>query len=282
VYATAHLSKRIDLSVAETVTHGAITDAWGDMVLDGTAIGHGWNAALYAEIPGLLALGASFRSGVHLPYSGEATFKFSPGGQAALADPMIAAGLGGTFPDKTDGEVAIDLPYNMNFGLAYLGLKDWKIAFDVFAALFSSYDELDIKFQCAQDGTCTSKLNIPPIEKHWGTSWQFSLGAEHRVSDWWLVRAGYGLVTSPVPENTYDPSLPDGMRHLLCLGTGFNGSWWKLDVGYMLAMWEGEKDNDVGSGDWSETNALTNPEGRANGTYTTYSHLLALTFAGRF
>jgi hypothetical protein len=44
----------------------------------------------------------------------------------------------------------------------------------------------------------------------------------------------------------------------------------------MLAMWAGEKDNDVGIGDDN------NPEGKANGKFTTKSHLLALSLSAWF
>ena len=42
----------------------------------------------------------------------------------------------------------------------------------------------------------------------------------------------------------------------------------------MLAVWDIEKDNDVGTED-----ASGNPLGKANGHYSTVSHLLAVSFS---
>ena len=151
-----------------------------------------------------------------------------------------------------------------------------EIAVDVYAALFESYDALELKFACIADRTCSDTLDAGPIPKNWGTAWQYSLGAEYLIAGKVAVRAGYGIVTSPVPEDTYDPALPDGRRDLFCVGAGYIGSWFKVDLGYMLAMWEGTKDNHVGEGD------NNNPEGKANGTYSTVTHILALSLSAWF
>ncbi len=270
VYATARLAKKIDLRAAEAPSLGEIEDPEGEMRMLGSAIGHGWNLALYAELPGWVSFGASIRGGIRLPFSGTARFTFDQAGQQAVEQ------LNLTIPDKTGGDIVIDLPVNMNFGVAFLGVDDLKIAFDVYAALFESYDELELKFACITDRTCSDTLDAGPIPKNWGTAWQIALGAEYLIADMLAVRAGYGRVLSPVPEETYDPSLPDGRRDLFCLGAGYIGSWFKVDLGYMLAMWEGTKDNHVGEGD------NNNPEGKANGTYSTVTHILALSLSAWF
>ncbi|MBN2494740.1 MAG: outer membrane protein transport protein [Deltaproteobacteria bacterium] len=269
VYGTARLSKRIDLRVAEALSGGQIVDPWGEMRMTGDAIGHGFNAALYAEWPDLVSFGFSMRSGVSMPFEGTAKFIFPTESGQAARDFLAAAGT--VFPDATTGAVTIDLPYHFNTGVAYLGVENLKIALDFYMVFFSSYDQLHMAFDCVADGSCSSALDTT-IEKNWHSCWQLSLGAEYMLFDFLPLRVGYGMVTTPVPSETYDPSLPDGRRDLICLGTGYHGSWWKLDIGYMLALWQGEKDNEVGIGD------ALNPEGMANGTYTTQAHLLALTF----
>ncbi|MBW2699923.1 MAG: outer membrane protein transport protein [Deltaproteobacteria bacterium] len=284
VYGSARLAKRIDLRVVEALSQGQFEDPWGEMRMLGSAIGHGWNVALYAELPELVSFGFSLRSQVSLPFEGTAKFVFI-GDNNILARDFLSANLGVTFPTaptvdnmsegETTGNVTIDLPMNLNVGLAFLGIKDLKIAADFFLAFFESYGQLDLSFNCVEEGTCSDNLNTV-VEKNWSSSWQVSLGAEYMVVEGIPLRVGYGMVSSPVPNDTYDPSLPDAgngsFRHLFTAGTGYHADWWKLDLGYMLAMWKGTKDNLVGAGDAST------PEGMANGTYTTVTHLLGLTF----
>jgi long-chain fatty acid transport protein len=270
VYGTARLARQTDLRVGEVLSLGKDVAPEGSLRMLGSAFGSGFNLAVYAELPGLLSFGASFRSGISLDFSGTARFSFNAAGRDTIEL------LGMSVPDKTTGRVTIDLPWNINFGLAYLGIENLKIAADVYLALFQSYDRLRITFDCVDEGTCTDTLNGDPIEKNWGSSVQLSLGAEYRIAGAWAVRAGWGLVTSPVPTETFDPSLPDGLRNLFSVGAGYAGSFWKVDLGYMVAFWEGTKENQIGEGD------NLNPEGLASGTYSTISHLLALSLAAWF
>jgi len=270
VYATARLSKHIDLRVAEQLsTMIQIIDPWGEMRMTGDAVGHGWNVALYAELPDLVAVGASVRSGIALDFEGTAKFWFNDAGKQAIE--LLSTRI----PDKDTGSLTVDLPFCMNFGVAFLGVDRLKVAADFLYADFSTFKELNLKFDCLEDGSCD--LAQDPIKKDWGVSWQISVGAEYWITDALVVRAGWGLVSNPIPADTYDPSLPDGQRTLLTAGVGYKADWWKVNFGYMLAMWEGTKDNDVGTWD-----ATGNPNGKANGKYTTFAHLPAISFSTWF
>jgi long-chain fatty acid transport protein len=271
VYGTARLSKHIDLRLAEMLPAAEIIrDPWGVMKMTGSAIGHGYNVALHAELPGWFSIGASFRSHVNLPFSGTAKFWFNAAGQQAIKTLSLV------LPEETGGSVSIDLPRNMNFGVAFLGIKRLIIAVDFYIAFFSSFKEIDLHFDCADaDPPCNAVSD--PIPKNWSSSWQLSVGAEYEILDGLRVRAGYGTVSNPVPASTYDPSLPDGRRDLICFGAGYAKDWWKIDFGYMLAMWGGTKNNDIGG--WDASGA---PNGKANGDYNTITHLIAISLGAQF
>lgn len=272
VYGQAHLGKAIDLRSAELMQQdGSIQDPRAEMILDGSAIGHGWNAAVFGEIKDLVAFGFSLRSGVRMDFKGKAKFKFDEAGQIARDRVQNSA----VFPDQTIGKVTLDLPMHFNAGIAFSPYERWIVGLALYGAFFSSYDELKIDFGCTDKGKCDG-LDPDPIEKKWTTTWQASLGVEHWVTDNIPIRLGYGIVTSPVPDDHYDPSLPDGFRHVMSIGSGYGNAWWKIDAAYMLAFWKGEKDNDVGQG------TFENPEGKANGTYTTHTHLFGTTFTAKF
>ncbi len=295
VHATALLARKIDLRAAEQMWIGPFQDAEGEMRMTGSAIGHGWNAALYAELPGWFSFGFSVRSGIRLPFSGTARFTFNDAGQLARERFEEDIFNNQVLPDETGGKVEIVLPWNLNLGIAYLGVENLRIEFDFYIGFFQSFDEIDLRFDCVEKGTCSALETQEPIPKDWGSSMQFALGAEYLLFDSLFLRAGYGLATSAAPAHTYDPSLPDGLRSLICFGAGYKGSWWKVDLGYMLAIWEDTKDNLVGIGTpLNENESLVdpdgnpvllvngNPEGFANGTYSIESHLLALSLTGWF
>ena len=271
VYGRAMLDTGIDLRVAEAVVNGLIGPE-GKMSMTGSAIGHGWNAAIYGGVPGLLSFGASLRSGVSLPFEGDANFTWNDAGQQVIDNPA----LGVNIPDTTIGTITIDLPMNFNVGVAFHGVPKLTIAADFYYAMFRSYDKLDMQFDCANDATACDLSNAEPIIKDWGDVWQVSLGAQYQLLDKLVIRGGYGYVNSPVPAETLDPTLPDAPRGLYSLGAGYSLDWFRVDLGYMFTFCQRTKDNDVGGLDSG------NPNGKANGTYKTVAHLLSLSLSARF
>jgi len=266
VYGIATIHQKVDLS-----NFGPGAEA--KMTLEGDGHGLGANWALFAAWKPWFSVGASIRSGVRMNFSGEAAFKDIPPDVNT-----ILTALGIILPEKTDGSTTMDLPTNMNFGMAFTGLKKFTFAFDLYVTMWESYDELAVVFDCSKTGECYPGLNADAVyPKNWHTGYQISMGAEYRPIKPVAVRLGYGYVTNPTDKKYYDAMLPDGNRNLVTVGVGYRAPrFFKVDLGYMFAIWQGKKDNDVGGP------SATGPNGKANGTYKAMAHLLAITLGFNF
>jgi long-chain fatty acid transport protein len=273
LYGEARMSQRIDLRVGEALSGGRLVNPWGELTLTGDGLAHGFNLAVYAEWPGQLALGVSYRSGMQLELAGTARLRFNEAGEQTrqMAGLMFPEG------DTTGGRVTLSLPHHINVGLAYLGVEDLIVAADLYVGLWRSYQELAVQFDCVAAGECDD-LALDPIPANWRDAFQIALGAEYRLFGAWAIRAGLAHITQTVPAETYDPSLPDGPRYQLGLGAGWANQTWKVDLGYAFITWQGTKDNDVG--DWGDDMFLI-PNGKANGVYTTTTHMLGLSVTAR-
>jgi long-chain fatty acid transport protein len=277
VYGQAMIRQKVDLRTFGN--YAGVEDAHADMKMEGDAHGFGANFAFFAAYKPWISVGASVRSNVHLGFSGTAAFSgIDPAVKELLENPPFDVVL----PEKTGGSTHIELPWNMNFGVAFHGLEKFTFAVDFYTALWECYDELKVKFDCAETGECYAALNEDAVyPKNWHMQYQVSVGAEYRpVSARWgelAVRLGYGYVTDPTDPEYYDAMLPDGNRHLATAGFGYRAPrFFKVDIGYMFAYWKDKKHNDVG-----EASTL-GPNGKANGTYETMAHLLALTLGLNF
>jgi long-chain fatty acid transport protein len=260
VYGDAMFKQQVDLAFFPDAT----------MEMEGSANGGGYNLALFFAWMPWVSVGASFRSHVMMDYEGTAAFTgISPENRAFLA----ATGM--SLPESTGGSTSIDLPMNMNFGVAFHGLEHFTFAVDAYVAFWESYDELRVVFDCSTDGTCWDQLNPrATFPKDWHTGYQISAGIEYRPIDELALRIGYGYVNDPSNPTTYDALLPDGERNLFSAGVGFRmADYAKIDVGYMLAMWENTKLNAVGQPIAPAIN------GMVNGTYETVTHLLAVSLS---
>jgi long-chain fatty acid transport protein len=267
VYSDALIRQKVDLTSFPDAT----------MELEGSAHGGGYAFSLFAAYLPWVSFGASVRSNVQLDFDGTAWFRdVSEATRAALANPL----LGVVLPVSTGGTTGIELPWNMNFGVAFHGVPRLTIAADLYVGLWESYDTLVVEFACATDGSCWEQLNQRGIvPKNWKTALQASFGLEYRPLDALALRLGYGYATDPSDPQYYDPMLPDGNRHLICAGFGVRADeYFKFDVGYMLALWEGDKLNEIGA----PSSPPPAANGYANGHYETVSHLLALTVTVNF
>ena len=278
VYGKAKLASKLDATDTWNAYHDpADPPPVADMAMEGDGHGGGFNFSVFAAYKKWISFGASVRSNVTMDFSGTARFTAPT---AAWADVMRGSGF---LPASTPGTTSIELPWNMNFGMAFHGLPHFTFAVDAYVTLWQSYDQLQVHFDCERaprtgPNWCDPGLNAQAVyPKKWNTGVQLSFGAEYRPIPDLAIRAGYGYVTDPTNPVYYDAQLPDGNRHLITFGIGYRApELFKVDIGYMLALWSGTKDNTVGS-----TSPLFQ-NGQANGTYDTMVHILALTLGFSF
>jgi len=268
-------------------------DLDGIVRMEGTGWANSFNAAVHLEIPKLISAGFQYRHHFELKYDGTAEMEMpdwftqpTMGG----AGPAKGAATSMIWPKETDGTTTMYMPTLYNMGVALLVIPNLVIEADLFLEDYTSYKELKLEWGCNDE---SPPCNIPedPTPKDWTWNYQAVIGAAYTLQNDLTLRLGFGRVGSPVPEETYDPVLPDGERTLVTLGAGmpFLGMF-RWDLGYMFAYWQGEKTgatklvdgkevpvNDAGAP--SNTNVLN---GRAIGKYTTMSHILALTIGAEF
>ncbi len=274
VYGKAVINSKVDASEVYNLMHDADDPLpVASMEMEGDAHGGGYNFSLFAAVKDWISFGASFRSNVTMDFAGTAAFSAPDSAFPGWGATMRTLGL---LPQSTPGSTSIELPWNMNFGIAFHGVPKFTFAFDAYVTLWQSYDQLQVHFDCESadaPNNCGGALNEAAIyPKKWNTGVQLAFGVEYRPIRDIAIRMGYGYVTDPTNPDHYDGMLPDGNRHLISAGLGYRASQlFKVDVGYMLALWGNTKDNDVGT-----TSPLFS-NGLANGDYDTITHIIALT-----
>jgi len=279
VHGKAVINSKVDATQVYDLSHDADDPLpVADMQMEGTADSGGFNFSIFAAYKPWVSFGASVRSNVTMDFSGNASFSAPAAAFPGWGATMRTLGL---LPASTGGSTTIELPWNMNFGLAFHGLPQFTFAADLYVALWQSYDQLQVHFDCessAAPNNCGGELNAAAIyPKKWNTGIQFSFGVEYRPIRDVALRVGYGYVSDASNPVYYDGMLPDGNRHLICAGFGYRAAdLFKIDLGYMLALWSNTKDNEVGSASPLFSN------GQANGEYETLTHIIALTLGFSF
>jgi len=213
-----------------------------------------------------LQLGVSYRSAFDIEYEGTAKFKHEEtmirntvAGATTLAlqgsglnDATIAAlasaqadtaywGLSGMMPSTQDGTATIHMPWTLNFGMKYDITDAWDTSLDLDFVGWSVYDKLVIDFDK------NKPKDKSTLKKDWENTFTLRGGTSYDINEAFVARGGLMYDSNPVPDDTFDPQLPDSDRWGLSVGAGYKLGNIRIDASYMLLQFLGrEKNNAVG------------------------------------
>lgn len=220
---------------------------------DGTGTGFGYNLGLlYEPIEGV-KFGASYRSEIKVSHSGD-----------------LKVGTATSVGGKAD----LVLPPSVTWGMSYSRLNPFVFEFDATWTGWSTYNTLKLNLGQTIPGPTASIMQ----EKNWLDAWAFRFGGNYEILPGMKLRAGYIYDLTPVPNSTFDPTIPDANRHIFTLGGDIKINRFTLGMAYNFILSENRsKANTLG------INAVALPAAyQANGKYKSDNHSLGLSLACKF
>jgi len=220
--------------------------------LDADGISGGYNLALLYHANSNIDVGISYRSKVSLAYKGDVKTK---------APQRLA-------PYLPHGDISLDIdfPPILVVGLATTYIKNLTIETDLYWIGWSTYDELYADFEKSVPKVFAGY--VAPVPRNYHDVLTYSVGAKYRLNPHFVLRAGYMYDTSPVPEKTSDPVLPDSDRNEISIGIGYNNNKYSLDLAYYAVIAKDRK--------------VTNNINGFNGKYEFFCNEIALNFNYKF
>jgi len=176
--------------------------------------------------------------------------------------PPPAAGL---IAPRSDFNTEIDFPGILGLGYGLEVTDKFRVGVDVEWIEWSRFDSLPVDLGVNN----AAGLFPPAIPQDWEDTWNVGVGAEWDFLPMWALRAGWIFTESPIPEETFSPTIPDADRHIFSVGLGFESAHHVLDVSYAFNLFD---DLDVSG----------NIVPAFDGDYDIDSHLLALSYAYQF
>jgi long-chain fatty acid transport protein len=228
------------------VPPGTAATNLGDLEIDGSGDGWGFNFGILWKPIKQVSLGLAYRSEIELDIDGDADF-------LSFVGPPFNSFSG-------DVSTEITLPDTWSFGIAYMPTERLTLEFDVDRFGWSSYDELAIDFDSS------ASLPDSTADKDWDDCWAFRFGAQYGITENFDIRAGYAYDNTPQPSDTVGPELPDADRHNYTIGFGYRVGKATIDVAYMYVDFKDRKvDNSI-----------------QTGTYKSDAHLIGANLAYKF
>jgi long-chain fatty acid transport protein len=257
--AEADIRKQVDSGLVlfgQTGNPALIADPTLDSGFAIQGDGDGWGfdlGAQFAPTPAV-ELGLHVVSGVTLDFDGTARFSHSAdtdlvnlGGGVTGLDYLSAA-----MPGSQGGSTSLELPWIVQIGALVHLDERWDLTLQADYNRWSSYEQLVVHLD---DGLPADQI---VSNKQWDDAFTLRAGATCALNPRWDLRFGLAYDTTPVPDETFDPQLPDGDRVLTGLGAAYHHGGLTLDLSYMyLAIASRSKDNLVGYQDMTSDGAVT-------------------------
>lgn len=148
---------------------------------------------------------------------------------------------------KEDASVKMEFPHIAGIGIAVYPNPKLKIEVDAEWTGYSTLKKIPV--------TIENLPPTPPIEKNWDDCYMFSLGTEYKKSERTKLRAGIAYLTNPIPDSTWDPSLPGADSIVIIAGGEFSGRLGTLDLSLGANLFKERKIDEGGpyDGKYSST-----------------------------
>lgn len=248
----ATLEKKLNLGVADA-----------NQKFKGDGNGVGYNLGIIVDLSKDIAMGASYRSEIKVDIDGSVSHRL-PAGLEFLSP----------FFPHTSAETDLTLPAQFHLGIAYKGISNLTLETGLRYEGWASYEKLKFDLDQPVAGTTTSVT-----EKKWKDTYTFNIGADYRLNDTVSILAGYLYSGNPVPDETFEPAIPDSDTHLFTIGTEIRRKALTFGLSYGYQLLEGRKKNNA-----IDDNPLDgiNPLTSANGKYNSDLHLVGISLTYKF
>ncbi len=228
--------------------------------LSGDDTAFGYNAGLLVDVSEDVSIGVSYRSTIKAEFQGDVEHQIPLAIQS-----MPQAAL---FPD-TSAETTFNLPPQAFAGIAYSGMDSFVFEVSVKWEGWSEFDKLRILLD---EPVATETALVMP--RNWKDVYPVSFGAQYRLNDMFDINAGYTYDPSPVPNDTYEPAVPDSDGHIFSVGVDIKLQHIRVGLLYAYKKYEDREKNNL-IDDFPSDGTL-NPLTSVNGTYKNSVHMVGV------
>jgi long-chain fatty acid transport protein len=127
---------------------------------------------------------------------------------------------------EEDADIIIEFPQTITAGYSFRPAEDWNFEFNV---EWTDWDRLN---------TETIRLSESvdqPLVFNYESSFMYEFGVTKKLQGGWSLSAGYIYSENSVPNEAFNPIVPDSNRHVLSVGVGRQYDQWNWYVGYQYA-----------------------------------------------
>lgn len=249
------VSETLSIAAGATVNYGRAQLKRGifapkDMFeFEGEGFSLGWNAGLMWRPSVQHSFGINYRSKTDITFEGNSYLSLNPRRIGNISIPE--------FKRTENAEVGIKFPQHIVVGYSYRPTPKWNLEVN---ADWTDWDNLNTLFLRQQSGDIALGFNYE-------SSWMYSTGVSYTFDNGLIGSVGYIFSENSVPNQSYNPGVPESTRHVFTTGLGGHYRGWDWDLAY----------------NWAHGPERTISQGSpADGTYEFNAHAISLGLGQKF
>jgi len=261
----------LDTEIKANINQGILIDPSLNGLVDirqkfsGDGWGAGYNLGILFKATDRVSIGAAYRSKVKIDVEGDMSLN------GVGDDPTLQFLF-----QEGNAESDIELPAQFTVGVA-TQITD-ALLIEV-GARWEDWDVNDTQILELQNPILGETRIVQ--NRNWHSTWSYNIGANYKLNDNLALNCGYLYGENAVPNETFEPIIPDSDAHLFTIGTDLKKDAWTLSAAFGYEYHE-ERTKNNAVGDPVGSLAAGFPVGTANGDYNTDIYLFALSLGYAF
>lgn len=249
------------INIADAKLERGILGPGDKFRFDGSGVGLGFQAGIMWRPARQHSFGLVYRSPVEIEFSGHSSVQLSddqrrnldslnqqiatanaaiqqvraavgPFGQAAVNSTLASLGLpteeidpiDTSFPEE-DADATIRFPQSVTLGYSFRPTPAWNLEANIDWTDWDNFNEVTLHQQ--KSGNLVIPFNYE-------SSFIYEFGATRYFSNGVNLSAGYIYSENSVPNESFNPSVPDSNRHIFSAGVGYESERFSLALAYQF------------------------------------------------
>jgi len=224
------VTKTLSIAAGMNINHGTTELVQGVLAhgdefrFEGSDTTIGFNAGILWKPHPMHSFGINYVSPTRMTFEGESHLQYASSTVLIPVAPGINVPF--TVPGADHREFAsasIDFPQHVTLGYSFRPTPDWNLEVDVD---WTDWETLDNVILHQKSGDVVLPFN-------WRSSFLYEFGVTRKFGNF-HTSAGYVYSQNSVPNESFNPIIPDGDRHIFSVGIGqqFNHVSWDLAYQY--------------------------------------------------
>ncbi len=188
---------------------------------EGDGVGYGFNAGLLWKPHRMHNFGANYRAPFSIDFDGGSHLEFDGFTVPTPRGPFPVPGVN----QHEDASAKFQFPQTITLGYAFTPTEDWNFEFNLD---WSDWDNLNTVTLKQGSGDVLLPFN-------WRSSFIYEFGVTKKFRHGLRASAGYLFSENSVPNESFNPSIPDSDRHVFSVGVGQRLSRFSWDVAYQYS-----------------------------------------------